>query len=149
MVSSPFKMHGKLRSHLTGARVIPRLQPRPDGTVPPHPPTRWQPFVEHFVIEVVDKAVARRHRPIWPFGAPLRLQVLHVPHVRATPLPALSRPLPPPLRAPRRGDLSPDDPRGSQDRLRLRTALRQLVLNELPPPLGPPNRHAFQMLPQC
>src|SRR5215831_14101830 len=144
MVSSPFKMHGKLRSHLTGARVIPRLQPRPDGTVPPHPPTRWQPFVEHFVIEVVDKAVARRHRPIWPFGAPLRLQELSMAHDGVTARLDLFRPLLDARCYRRRGELSPDDTRCSQDRLRLRTDLRQLVLNELPHALGHPNRHAFQ-----
>jgi hypothetical protein len=61
-IPPPRKVHGQFCSDLLDTWTIPRLQPHPDLAVPSHPPTGRHPFVQHFLIEVVDEVVARCHR---------------------------------------------------------------------------------------
>ena len=53
--------------YLTRIGTIAHLQPCPNLAMPPYPPARRYLVIQHFVIQIMDEAIARRHRPVRPF----------------------------------------------------------------------------------
>jgi hypothetical protein len=69
-VSATHKMLRELRGHFPSLRPIVQLQPPPDRPVPAHPPTHRYPVVDKLAMQVVEKPIAARHRPIHPGLSP-------------------------------------------------------------------------------
>src|SRR5919199_3982538 len=66
-IPSALKMHGQFDGHLTRPGPIARLQPCTNLAVPPYPPARRYPVIQHFVVQIMAEAIARHYCPVRPF----------------------------------------------------------------------------------
>src|SRR5262245_10989467 len=70
VLSSSFKMHGQFRCDLSHSVAICLLFSLADPAMQVDTLSRWYPLVQRFLIQHVEKPVARGHSPVWPFADP-------------------------------------------------------------------------------
>src|SRR5262249_59001013 len=121
-------------------RAIPGLLPRANALMQPHAPPGWHPLVHALLIQGVDEAIPRCHRPVWPYRGPPRLHKLLPAGQGGTPVLDVAR-----LAVDARGhggprELAPRPPRRLPPPLVPRADLPQLLLDHVPQALPPPPR---------
>src|SRR5947207_2398402 len=79
IVSPALAVHSQFRRSLSHPVAIGNRLALTDAAMEVHPPPRRHPLVPGLLIQRVNKTVACRHRPVWPFADPSRPQELSAP----------------------------------------------------------------------